>query len=246
MLTMWASQILLGDPSRFFMRKASSLLSELFNPTERMECFHLRFILLSDSFIHSEVWTMVGWPYAWLCIYACVISCIYACVINCVISCIQHFVTPCTIAGQAPLSFGFSRQEWLPRNGADCHFLLQGIFPTQGSKLCLLFFLLWQVGSLPLSHLGSPIFLVNSYQSWIITGNLSSVSCLSFFHLRMGSCCLFSVLPLSILFSSPLQMMPFFFWGHLYLSLVKHSSQLISIPFSSLSLSLSLLELQVH
>ena len=34
-----------------------------------------------------------------------------------------------------------------------CHFLLQGIFPTQGSNPCLLH---WQVDSLPLSHQGSP------------------------------------------------------------------------------------------
>ena len=34
-----------------------------------------------------------------------------------------------------------------------CHFLLQGIFPTQGSNLCLLH---GQVASSPLSHLGSP------------------------------------------------------------------------------------------
>ena len=33
-----------------------------------------------------------------------------------------------------------------------CHFLLQGIFPTQGSNLCLLH---GQIDSLPLSHLGS-------------------------------------------------------------------------------------------
>ena len=33
------------------------------------------------------------------------------------------------------------------------HFLLQGIFPTQGSNLCLLH---WQADSIPLSHLGSP------------------------------------------------------------------------------------------
>ena len=38
------------------------------------------------------------------------------------------------------------------RNTAvDCHFLLQGIFPDQGSNLCLL---QWQAGSLPLSHQG--------------------------------------------------------------------------------------------
>ena len=40
--------------------------------------------------------------------------------------------------------------------GVDCHFLLLGIFPTQGLNLCLLHFLHWQADSLPLSHLGSP------------------------------------------------------------------------------------------
>ena len=37
-----------------------------------------------------------------------------------------------------------------------CHFLLQGIFPTQGSNSRLLGLLYWQMGSLPLNHLGSP------------------------------------------------------------------------------------------
>ena len=36
-----------------------------------------------------------------------------------------------------------------------CHFLLQGIFPTQGSNSCLSRFLHWQEDSLPLSHQGS-------------------------------------------------------------------------------------------
>ena len=36
--------------------------------------------------------------------------------------------------------------------GVGCRFLLQGIFPTQGSNLPLI---LWQMNSLPLSHLGS-------------------------------------------------------------------------------------------
>ena len=39
--------------------------------------------------------------------------------------------------------------------GGGCHALLQGIFPTQGSKLCLLHLLHWQAGSLPLVPLGS-------------------------------------------------------------------------------------------
>ena len=39
--------------------------------------------------------------------------------------------------------------------GVGCHFLLQGMFPTQGSNLRLLCLLHWQADSLPLSHLGS-------------------------------------------------------------------------------------------
>ena len=35
---------------------------------------------------------------------------------------------------QAPLSMGFLKQEYW----SSCHFLLQGIFQTQGSNLCLL------------------------------------------------------------------------------------------------------------
>ena len=38
-----------------------------------------------------------------------------------------------------------------------CHFLPRGLFPTQGSNPHLLCLLHWQVGSLPLSHLESPL-----------------------------------------------------------------------------------------
>ena len=47
---------------------------------------------------------------------------------------VSDSATPWTVAHQAPLSMGFQRQEyWL-----GCCFLLQGIFPTQGSKPGLL------------------------------------------------------------------------------------------------------------
>ena len=46
---------------------------------------------------------------------------------------------------------GLSQQEYW--NG--CHFLLQGIFLTQGSNPCLLRLLHWRADFLPLSHLGS-------------------------------------------------------------------------------------------
>ena len=40
--------------------------------------------------------------------------------------------------------------------GVGCHVLLQGIFPTQGSNLCLLRHLHWQVGSSPRVPPGKP------------------------------------------------------------------------------------------
>ena len=39
------------------------------------------------------------------------------------------------------------------------HFLLQGIFLTQGLNSILLYLLHWQVNSLPLHHLGSPLHI---------------------------------------------------------------------------------------
>ena len=59
-------------------------------------------------------------------------------------------VTPWTVAHQAPLSMGFSRQEYW----SGCSSLLHGIFPTQGSNprlLCCRQILRH------LSHQGSPI-----------------------------------------------------------------------------------------
>ena len=62
---------------------------------------------------------------------------------------VQLCVTPGTVAHQAPLSMGFSRQEhWsgLPRPPP-------GDLPNLGMDLCLLH---WQVGSLPLVVPGKP------------------------------------------------------------------------------------------
>ena len=51
---------------------------------------------------------------------------------------------------------GSSIHEILQARVLGCHFLLQGIFPTQGSNPCLLCLLHWQVGSLPLVPPGKP------------------------------------------------------------------------------------------
>ena len=47
---------------------------------------------------------------------------------------VRLFATPWTVAYQAPRSMGFSSKH----TGVGCHFLLQGIFPTQGLNLDLL------------------------------------------------------------------------------------------------------------
>ena len=72
------------------------------------------------------------------------------CVCVCV-SRVQLFVALWTIAHQTPLVHG-------KNTGVGCYFLLQGIFLTQESNLHLLRLLHWQAGSLPLNHLGSPVW----------------------------------------------------------------------------------------
>ena len=57
-------------------------------------------------------------------------------------------------------SLSFSVRGIFHKNtGVGCHFLLQGIFPTQGSKPHLLHLLHWQVGSLPREPPGKPVLL---------------------------------------------------------------------------------------
>ena len=71
------------------------------------------------------------------------------------LSCVRLFLTPQTVARQAPLSMGFPGQEYW----SGLHFLLQGIFPTQGWNPHLPHLLHWQADSLQLSHLGSPYYV---------------------------------------------------------------------------------------
>ena len=71
-----------------------------------------------------------------------------ACVCAQLPSCVPLFVTSRTVAHQDPQPMGFTE--------VGCHFLLQGIFSTQGLNPCRLHLLHCQADSLPLSHLGSP------------------------------------------------------------------------------------------
>ena len=62
--------------------------------------------------------------------------------------------------------------------GEGCHFLLQGIFLTQGTNLSLLCLLHWQVGSLPLAPPGKPPFGFDQFKT--LSKAYWKTRCLSF------------------------------------------------------------------
>ena len=72
-----------------------------------------------------------------------------ACVVSCVQLLQRHGLSPSRL---------LCPWDYPGKNSAvGCHFLLQGIFPIQGSNLCLLHLLRWQADTLPLRHVGSPV-----------------------------------------------------------------------------------------
>ena len=66
------------------------------------------------------------------------------------------FAAPWTVTYQAPRSTGLLSQEYW----SGCHFLFQGIFPTQGLNPHVLCLLHWQAGSLPLAPPGKLLLKV--------------------------------------------------------------------------------------
>ena len=75
------------------------------------------------------------------------------CVCTCVLSCVWLVVT----SGATPARLLRPWDSPGKNTGVGCPFLLQGIFPTQGSNLHLLHLPHWQVDSSPLCHLGSQL-----------------------------------------------------------------------------------------
>ena len=90
--------------------------------------------------------------------YSPLVTPLCACVLSC-LSRVRLFVTLWTVAHQALLSLGFAGKNAT----VGYHALLQEIFPTQGSDLCLLNLLHWQVGSLPLAPPRKPPLLLCGY-----------------------------------------------------------------------------------
>ena len=89
----------------------------------------------------SPMLRLQGLPWRWPLCNSKIPPSLQFCECMCMFS-VRLFVTLWTVAHQAPLSVGFSRQEYW----SGLHFLLQGIFPTRGWKpvSCLRH---WRAGS---------------------------------------------------------------------------------------------------
>ena len=95
------------------------------------------------------------------------------------LNCIQSFVILRTVARQAPLSMGFSRQEYW----SGLPFPTPGDLPDQGSNPCLWCLLHWQTDSSPRCHLGlepvSPASLVLADRFFTTLSHLGRASSVS-------------------------------------------------------------------
>ena len=94
-------------------------------------------LVLSIGGLVAAEFSGKGWEIHSLCVYSVTQSCPALC---------------------NPMDRLFCPWGFLGKNtGLGCHFVLQGIFPTQGLNPCFLHLLHWQADSLPLSHLGIPM-----------------------------------------------------------------------------------------
>ena len=88
---------------------------------------------------------------------------LFNCVCVCVCMCARLCPTLCDPMDCSPARLLCPWNFPGKNTGVDCHFLLEGIFPTQGSNLYLLNLLHWQVDSLPLSYVGSPYSTLGTF-----------------------------------------------------------------------------------
>ena len=99
--------------------------------------------------------------------------CVHACILS-HLSSVQLCAALWTIACQAPLSMGFSRQEYW--SGLLWDLLLQGIFLTQGLNPCLLHLLHWQASSLQPAPHGKTLYAcsITQFTKWMHSPLLTS------------------------------------------------------------------------
>ena len=99
----------------------------------RRVCLHERAKELSAVRPPRAIFTLLTYLLWWTQATVCVLSHIWLFATSWIT--VLQILCPCDFCGK--------------NTGVGCHFLLQGIFPTQGLNLCLLYLLHWQAGSVP-------------------------------------------------------------------------------------------------
>ena len=116
---------------------------------------YLSLFIYKDKYISLSIYTYIEYIcilYNYFCVCACIRMYIYAYICS-VVSDSLPFPSLQPAKLLCPLDFSGKNI------GVGCRFLLQDIFPTQGSNPSLLCLLHWQADSLPLNHLGSPVYM---------------------------------------------------------------------------------------
>ena len=109
----------------------------------------LQLLIPDETFINFLLFVISEVPWFFIFLRKILVLSLYVCMLS-HFSRVQLFVTPWTVACLAPLSMGFSRQEYW--SGLSCPSSLVGIVPTKGLNLHLLHLLHWQAGFFFLYH----------------------------------------------------------------------------------------------
>ena len=119
---------------------------------------------LNPVWISGSSWFMYCWSLAWRIFRKDIKSCCFELIAHFVPGCMHMCSVPSVVSNSLwpqglnlPCSsvHGDSPGK---NTGVGCHALIQGIFPIEGSNRNLLCLLHWQVGSLPLTPPGKPLF----------------------------------------------------------------------------------------
>ena len=107
-------------------------------------------------------WATGKAQYDYLCVCVCVCVCVCACAHTHNKS-LQLCPTLCDPVDRSPTDSFI--QGIFQNTGVGCYGLLQGIFPTQGLNMCLLYLLHWEAGCLPLAPLRKPSMTMKTDKS---------------------------------------------------------------------------------
>ena len=119
--------------------------------------FLLPSIFPNNRFFSNELALCIRWPKYWSFSFSISPSKEYSGLISFMLSHFSHVRLFATLLGLQPTRLLYLWDSPGKNTRVGCHFLLQGIFPAQGSNPYLFHLLHWQEGSLPLAPYGNDL-----------------------------------------------------------------------------------------